>query len=222
MKTIRSSYEILDKLDDTEVAKKIELIGRVCYKSEDKISDGTAVPFCKMLIGKKHDAMLEHYSFSVKFTCDRGVSHEIVRHRIASYAQESTRYCNYSLNKFGSEITVVEPMLTGKALEHWKKGCIESEKEYFGLLDENVSPQIARGVLPNSLKTEIVMTANIREWRHFFDLRCAPTAHPQMREITIPLLNEISLLLPTFFKDVYDKFFVRLDVLRFASTTVSM
>lgn len=132
-----------------------------------------------------HEERLVHQNITVKFTCDRGVSHEIVRHRPASYAQESTRYCNYSQDKFDNEITVVRPSWckVGDGLyDIWKDGCARSEKTYFTMLSEGATPQHARSVLPNSLKTEVIMTASLGEWEHFFDLRCAPDAHPDMQE----------------------------------------
>lgn len=206
MKIIKAGYEILTALNGLEILKHIERIGRVCYKSEDKITDDSCLAFVKMLLDRGHEAMIEHYSFSVKFTCDRGVSHEIVRHRIAAFAQESTRYCNYSKSKFGNEITVISPVFFdsdfSQAWDIWKKGCEAAEETYFKLIQDGATPQEARSVLPNSLKTEIVMTANLREWRHFFKLRTADTAHPQMREITRPLLSELKMLIPIVFDDI--------------------
>lgn len=211
MKIIKAGYEILTAIDGLGILKHIERIGRVCYKSEDKITDDSCVAFVKRLIANGHEAMIEHYSFSVKFICDRGVSHEIVRHRIAAFAQESTRYCNYSKDQFGKEITVIAPFFfdsinddlsKAELRDEWEKGCKAAESAYFKLLDNGATPQEARSVLPNSTKTEIVMTANLREWRHFFKLRTAKTAHPQMREITRPLLLELQGLIPVVFDDI--------------------
>ena len=151
-------------------------------------------------------ARLVHQDVSVLFTVDRGISHEIVRHRPASYCQESTRYCDYSFGRFGGEITVIEP----KDLRHtpvhkiWMDSCRRAETAYFDLLDCGCSPQEARGVLPNSLKTEIVMTANLAEWRHFFQLRTSRAAHPQMREVAIPLLREFKKRDPENFDDIQE------------------
>ena len=143
---------------------------------------------------------------TIRFVCDRGVSHEIVRHRIASYAQESTRYCNYSKDKFNNEITVIKPCFL-KPCENiedtfWYKSCEYAEMSYFDMLNVGYTPQEARSVLPNSLKTEIVVTYNLREWRNFFKLRTASVAHPQMREITVPLLKEFKTYLPEIFGDI--------------------
>jgi thymidylate synthase (FAD) len=192
-------------IDREYILKTIELVGRTCYRSTDKITEDSANKFISMLIKRDHLAMIEHYNITVKFICDRGVSHEIVRHRIASYAQESTRYCNYSNNKFGNEITVIEPCFWNDNLtqyEKWQMACEDAESWYFDLIDSGATPQEARSVLPNSLKTEIVVTMNLREWRHFFKLRTASTAHPQMREVTIPLLNELKDKLPEIFNDI--------------------
>ena len=192
MKVIEPKVEFISVIDGKAILKQIEQCGRVCYKSEDNIAAGTAEKFVANIIKRGHEAVLEHFSFSVKFTCDRGVSHEIVRHRVASYCQESTRYCNYSNDKFGSEITVIKPLYLepGTLGYHaWFMACQTAEGAYFDLLDWGCSPQEARAVLPNSLKTEIIMTANLREYRHFFKLRCAKAAHPQMREVANMLLK---------------------------------
>ena len=217
MKIIKPSYKILTPISDGGIKElqHIERIARVCYKSEDKIShynSESAKKLIKMLIDREHEAMLEHGSISVLFICDRGVSHEIVRHRMASFAQESTRYCNYSKDKFGNELTFIQPSYLNFAEEPdeinfakymvWSTNCEMCEKAYFAMLESGSSPQEARAVLPNSLKTELVMTANYREWRHFFDLRCSPSAHPQMRELTIPLLRDLSKRIPVIFDDL--------------------
>lgn len=205
MKIIKPSFDIMTPLDGGAILRHIECCGRVCYKSEDKITDGSAEAFVSQILQRGHEAVLEHYSFSVHFICDRGISHEIVRHRLASYCQESTRYCNYSLGKFGREITVIEPLYLAQDTRgwyQWAAGCMIAEREYFDLLDWGCSPQEACAVLPNSLKTEIVMTANIREWRHFLQLRTSPAAHPQMRELVIPLLRELQKKLPVCFDDI--------------------
>lgn len=205
MRVVQAGYEILDTLNGEEILKKIERVARVCYKSEDKIGEGTAERMVKALIKRGHEAMLEHFSFSVKFTVDRGVSHELVRHRVASFAQESTRYCNYGHE---GEITVIKPLYLsdcGEDYNLWRKACVVAEKQYLGMLAYRFSPQEARAVLPNSLKTEVVMTANLREWRHFFSLRACGTTgkpHPQMLEVAVPLLKEVKSLIPVVFDDL--------------------
>lgn len=209
MKIIKAGYEILTAISEGGIAElqHIEKIGRVCYKSEDKITENgeSARKFVKMIIDRGHEAMIEHSSLSVKFTVDRGVSHELVRHRIASFAQESTRYCNYGKDKFGKEITVIEPCFfspLSDSYTFWKHAMKSAEAHYFNLLDSGATPQEARSVLPNSTKTELTLTANYREWRNFFKLRTAKAAHPQMREVTIPLLTELKEKLPIIFDDI--------------------
>lgn len=187
------------------IIKHIEQCGRICYKSEVKITDESYKTFIRNVISRGHESVLEHASFTIKFICDRGISHELVRHRIASFSQESTRYCNYSKEAFGSEITVIQPFFFQpgtRGFEIWKTGCEQAEKAYFALLDQGYTAQEARSVLPNSLKTEVVMTANLREWRHFLRLRCDPAAHPQMREITLPLLTYLRSTVPVIFDDI--------------------
>ncbi len=205
MKIVSPGFEIISTVNGADILRHIELCGRVYYKSEDCITDTSAETFVAGIIKRGHEAVLEHSAITVKFTVDRGVSHEIVRHRLAAYCQESTRYCNYSKDGFGGEITVIQPPYLVEDTEgwfQWKRACFEAEKRYFRLLDFGCSPQEARAVLPNSLKTEVVMTANLREWRHFFRLRTAPAAHPQMREVTIPLLRQMQELVPVVFDDI--------------------
>ncbi len=205
MRIVDAGYEILDPLNGEEILKKIERVARVCYKSEDKITEGSAEKMVRALIKSNHMAMLEHYSFSVKFICDRGVSHEIVRHRVASYAQESTRYCNY--NKSG-DVAFIRPVFFAEdtpEMDNWVESCMRAEKTYNYLISEGRTPQEARSVLLNSLKTEVVMTANLREWRHFLSLRaCGSTGkpHPQMLEVAVPLLKELRERVPVVFDDL--------------------
>lgn len=214
MKIVKPWFEILTKITGDEL-KLIELAGRTCYKSEDKITDESAKKFVKNIINRGHEAMLEHSVLSVKFICDRGVSHELVRHRLASFAQESTRYCNYSKDKFGNELTFIEPFFfcqkgicnrdNGLLYNIWLDECESAENVYLKLLELGATPQEARSVLPNSIKTEVVVTMNYREWRHFFKLRAARftgPAHPQMEEITRPLLEEVKKLIPVVFDDI--------------------
>ena len=205
MQAIKAYTQIYNDIDGQAILKKIEAAGRVCYKSEDKIEEGSAEKFVANLIKRGHEAVLEHASITVKFVVDRGISHELVRHRLASYCQESTRYCNYSKDKFGKEITCIIPYYLdykSAGWEVWKEAMKACEDAYFKLLDIGLLPQEARAVLPTSLKTEVVMTANIREWRTFFKLRTAKAAHPQMREVAIPLLEELKELVPVLFDDI--------------------
>lgn len=205
MRIIIPSAEILDPIDGEKIIKSIERYGRVCYKSEDRITTDSARTFIENIIASGHESVIEHEKVSVRIICDRGVSHEIVRHRIASYSQESTRYCNYSKDKFANELTFIKPCFWKEGSEQyqtWKRIMCEIEKAYLQLVKEGVKPQEARSVLPNSLKTEIVVTMNLREWRHFFRLRTSERAHPQMREIAVPLLREFQSRIPVIFDDM--------------------
>lgn len=242
MRLVKPSAEIL--YINTEALQLIEAAGRTCYKSEDKITGESAPAFADMILKRGHESVIEHASATVRFICDRGVSHEIVRHRIASYSQESTRYCDYSgriiCSKCGgsmktqeaececpacggawaeSHISFIIPSwfeltpeiyanLTESNLNSidaaelsWLYAMKSSEDSYKELREAGWRPEQARSVLPNSLKTEIVMTANLREWRHFFKLRTS-AAHPQMREVAIPLLEEFKKQIPILFDDL--------------------
>ncbi len=205
MKVIKPYYVIEDDIAPERIIRAIEKAGRTCYKSETNISDGSAERFITNIIKRGHESVLEHEKITVRFICDRGVSHEIVRHRIASYSQESTRYCNYTGDKFGNELTFIDPCFWDKASDKyklWEDTLKTIENNYFSLIEAGARPEEARSILPNSLKTEIVVTMNLREWRHFFKLRCDSHAHPQIREIAIPLLEELKGKLPTLFGDI--------------------
>ncbi len=213
MRLIKPSFEILTSESDLKSAtQEIEKAARTCYKSEDKIKEGSDLELIEKLISRGHEAMLEFGPcITVKFICDRGVSHELVRHRVASFAQESTRYCNYASDHI---VFIIPPWtnieegvwdvhrvahiaaesIPGEVL--WLKAMLQAETAYNALSAKEWAPQQARSVLPNSLKTEIVIKANIREWRHIFKLRAANAAHPQMREVMIPLLVEMQEILP--------------------------
>lgn len=209
MRIINPSFEIIDFPDENSTLKKIEISGRTCYKSEHKAERDSAQQFAEMILKRNHFSVLEHVNITVRLICDRGISHEIVRHRLASYSQESTRYANYSNERFGSEITVIRPFFWQEGEEKynlWLHATKEAEKAYLALIKQGASPQEARSVLPNSLKTEVVITCNLREWHHIFSLRCAPAAHPQMREIMLPLLNEFAKRLPVIFNSLAKQF----------------
>lgn len=205
MRIIEPCFEILDEVDGNDVLKSIERIGRVCYKSEERITDDSAKKFVANILKRGHESVIEHEKISVRIVCDRGVTHEIVRHRIASYSQESTRYCNYSNEKFGKELTVIKPLFWeegSKEYQTWLDMMQMIEDTYNNLIEMGAEPQQARSVLPNSLKTEIVVTMNLREWRHFFRLRTAKRAHPQMREVACALLREFQNKIPIIFDDI--------------------
>ena len=204
MKIVKPGYEILTKINSASILKSIEKAGRTCYKSESKITKNSAINFIKNIIARGHESVLEHQSVSVRIICDRGVSHELVRHRLASYSQESTRYVNYA--KKGIEF--IAPCFWKKGSDEyslWKSICETSELAYLNLISKGSKPQEARSILPNSLKTEIVMTANLREWRHFFKVRAqgiTGAPHVQMLEITLLMLCDFKELIPIVFDDI--------------------
>lgn len=203
MQIINQSYEILTFISKEHIYKAIELSGRTAYKSEDKITENSSISFIENIIKRGHESVLEHFNISIKFITDRGVTHELVRHRLCAYTQESTRYCNY--NKKG--MTFIKPVFWNENTPEykiWLMSMEQSEKYYNILLNtsHNITPQEARTVLPNSLKTEIVCTTNIREWRHILKLRTSKTAHPQMQALMIPLLKELQNKLPILFNDI--------------------
>ena len=205
MKIIAPSYEIEKGISGAEILHKLEKIGRVCYKSEGNISQDSAENFIRRIIKSGHESVIEHASVTVRIVCDRGVSHELVRHRIASYSQESTRYCNYAQDRFGSELAFIKPCFWeegSEAYQVWVKEMASIETAYFELLQMGEEPQKARSILPNSLKTEIVATMNLRAWRNFFKLRTHKSAHPQMREIALPLLQKFKKTIPIVFDDI--------------------
>lgn len=208
MQAIKAYTQIYADFKGQDLINKLEQVARTCYKSENKIKEGSANKMVAALIRSNHEAMLEHASITIKFVVDRGISHELVRHRMASFAQESQRYCNYSKDDFGKEITFIIPDFLDYKSEGWnvwKNAMQEAERTYFKMLELGFSPQEARAVLPNSTKTELVMTANLREWRHFFKLRASDAtgaAHPQMKEVTIPLLAELKTMIPVIFDDI--------------------
>ncbi len=209
MRIISPSHEILSFIDGESILKCIEMAGRTCYKSEDRITADSAKGFVKHILSSGHHSVIEHVNISVRFICDRGITHELVRHRLASYSQESTRYANYSKNIFSREITVIKPLFWSEDSSEymeWKATMEQSEKSYMRLIELGARPEQARSVLPNSLKTEIVMTCNVREWRHILELRCSKAAHPQIREIMLPLLTEFNEKLPVLFEDIYEKY----------------
>jgi thymidylate synthase (FAD) len=185
-------------------AELVELAGRVCYKSEDRITPTSAAAFVKMLGERGHASVIEHSYATVRIITDRGITHEVVRHRLASYSQESTRYCNYTKGKFGKEITVLQPSgLPPAALEVWLRAMHEDDVNYADMIAAGATPQQARSVLPTCLKTEIVMTANFREWLHFLKLRTAPAAHPDMQIVAKLIGALLHAACPAIFTEGY-------------------
>lgn len=220
MRIIKPSFEILTQnisKEDLTTLRLIERAGRTCYKSEENIDEDSAINFCRARLDQDHhESIIEHSSLTVKFICDRGVSHELVRHRLASFSQESTRYCNYSKGRHGNQLTFIQPLwvsdedvsgyfnndLIGEQSCIWLESMSNSEESYLMLLSLGWKPEQARSVLPNSLKTEIVVTANFREWRLIFKQRTSEKAHPQMRELMIPLLEEVRSKIPVIFDNL--------------------
>jgi len=201
MEILKPSFIIEGKVDGQQILKNLERYGRTCYKSEGKITSDSAAQFVRKLIELGHESVIEHEKVTVRIICDRGVSHELVRHRLGSYSQESTRYCNYKSRGF----QVIEPsffLSDDTKYQIWLAAMRACEKTYNALIEAGATSEEARSVLPNSTKTEIVVTYNLRQWRHFFRLRCSKRVHPQMREIAIPLLREFQRRIPVIFDDI--------------------
>ena len=216
MRTVEAHVEFINPPEYAVVLDTIEKVGRTCYKSEHLITEDSAEGFVRRLIQRGHEAMIEHGSVTMRFINDRGVSHEEVRHRIASFGQESTRYCNYSKDKFDGEVTYIDiergmeldatvsklPFEVKLEIIHeWMIACLDAERHYMRMLELGATPQIARSVLNNSTKTELCITMNFREWRHFIQLRNDPTAHPQMREVAQQALDMLYEKYPVFFEE---------------------
>lgn len=201
MKVIKPYIEVLDCPEGLDILKLIELCGRVCYKSEDKITEDSAQRFVKSVIKSGHESVLEHAKITVRVVCDRSISHEIVRHRLASYSQESSRYCSYT-----GEMIFIKPCFWeegSKEYEVWYNSMKNAEETYIFLVNDlKCKPEEARDILPNSLKTEIIMTMNLREWRHFFKMRLSHRAHPQMREVAQLIFDELHSRVPIVFDDI--------------------
>jgi len=209
MKIIKPSVEVIfhkpEKFESIEQC--IEAAGRTCYKSENKITKDSAPKFVRMLRDRGHHAMLEFGYAQARIIGDRGVSHELVRHRLASYAQESTCCCNYSKGKFGAEITLIDyPWKSLSSKEKYIKGMKRLEELYFELLENGEPPEFARAVLPISTKAEIVIGANLREWRHIFTLRCSKKAHPIIRGVMLEILKQFNQRIPSLYEDLAEKF----------------
>ena len=205
MLIIKAETEILQATPDLE--KLIELAGRVCWKSEDRITEGSSDKFIEMLKSKNHVSVLEHGAITVRIICDRGILAELSRHRICSLSVESSRYCSYNKDKFSNQVSFIDPRpgfpdMGNERFRIWKEAMQVAEEVYLFLLERGAKPEEARNVLPNSLKTEIVITANPREWLHIFEVRTSSGAHPQMKEIMIPLKNKFIERWPSLFNPV--------------------
>jgi thymidylate synthase (FAD) len=211
LRIIKAKATIVKMNPTQEIMEHIEMAARTCYKSEEKIKQGSAETLLRNIVKTGHESVIEHEVATVKFVCDRGIMLELTRHRLNSFSVESTRYCNFSKDKFDNEITVIRPFFYEEGtseFEVWKGVMLYCEQEYLWLIGNGSSPQKARSVLPNSLKTEVVMTCNLRQWRTVFNQRCSLKAHPQMRELTLPLLEEFYKRVPVLFEDIYKKYIV--------------
>ncbi|GHU46081.1 thymidylate synthase [Clostridia bacterium] len=206
MRETGASVTIIDDVNGENILRHIEQAGRTCYKSNTSEDESDShLRFVRMIIKNGHESVLEHEKVSVRIICDRGVTHEIVRHRLGSYSQESTRYCNYTHDKFGSEITCITPTFwkdKAELMGAWRNAMEQAEQVYNDMISQGATPEQARSVLPNSLKTEIVVTYNLREWRHFLKLRTAKAAHPQMREVALLCLESLRSKIPVIFEDI--------------------
>lgn len=202
MKIVQQSHEWITPLNRDVTLKRIEQIARTCYQSEGAIKPGSDAKMVAMLCKNHHYAMIEHISLSCKFITDRGVANEIVRHRIGSYAQESTRYCNYNKDKFDNQITVIDHGYTGDLHACWLEAIDDAETSYQIMIAKGATPEQARDVLPLCLKTEIVCTWNLREWHEVLRLRTAKDAHPAIRVLMIPVLHELQEVYPEIFNDI--------------------
>lgn len=202
MKIVPQSHEWITPLNRDVTLKRIEQIARICYQSEGAIKPGSDAKMVAMLCKNHHYAMIEHISLSCKFITDRGVANEIVRHRIGSYAQESTRYCNYNKDKFDNQITVIDHGYTGDLHACWLEAVDDAETSYQIMIAKGATPEQARDVLPLCLKTEIVCTWNLREWHEVLRLRTAKDAHPAIRALMIPVLHELQEVYPEIFNDI--------------------
>lgn len=207
MKIINQSIELMDEIDGKAILQKLERAGRVCYKSENNITEESSKKFIGNIIKLEHESVLEHEIITVIATTSRSVSHQLVRHRIASYSQESQRYCNYNKDKFNNEITFIHPkkLIKGtKLYRAWERMMESAEFTYFNLLEMGAKPEDAREVLPNSTKTEMVVTMNMRAWRHFLKIRTAKDSDPKIQELANLILKEFKQQIPVIFDDIYE------------------
>lgn len=215
MKIIEPNVEILSNINGDEILKHLELCARNCYKSESNITEDTtsAIKMINKLIELDHTAMLEHFNITIKLLCDVGTYKDLTRHRHCSFAIESTRYCNYSKGKFGNEISVIKPcnMDENSGIYHtWLKAMNDMERAYMQMVEIGATPDQLRMILPHSTAASVILTANIREFRHIFNLRCAKAAHPSVRQIMLMTLNEFHNKIPVLFDDLYEQF--RFDI----------
>ena len=210
MKIVNPYIEV-EKIDGIDIMKKIEKACRTCYRSEGSITEDSYKKLLKNCITRGHESVLEHEKITVRMYADIGVYKDLTRHRIASFSIESTRYCNYGKDKFDNEIKFIKPCNIEKGTklyEKWEKACQDIEKNYLQMAELGATPDQMRMILPHSTASEIVMTANIREWKHVLNLRCSKFVHPSIRQLLIPVLLRFKKDMPEIFGDVpYDENF---------------
>lgn len=210
MKLIEQDCGLVRPQSYQEILEKVEMMGRLCYKSEDKIKDGSAEKFITGIIKSGHESVIEHASMTMRFVTNRAMTHQIVRHRLCNFSQESQRYCNYANDKFNSEVTFIKP-LWYDGLEPGSKEIVnnmfkDAEENYKALVDAGFAAEQARDILPNACKTEIGVTANMREWRHIFKVRCLGHADPMIKDLMGKALKMAVAVYPVFFMDIYEQF----------------
>ena len=212
MKIIEPIVEV-EKVDYNKIMKNLERACRTCYRSEDKITEESYKTLLKNCINRGHESILEHEKITIRMICDIGVYKDLTRHRHASFSIESTRYCNYGKDKFENQIKFIEPVNIEKnteLYEEWKTSCEEIEKHYIKMVELGATPDQMRMILPHSTAALVTMTANIREWKHIFSLRCTKHAHPAVEQVMIPLLLHFKQSMPEIFENIeYDEEFAK-------------
>lgn len=210
MKLIEQRVELVKPVPYKDLLDKVEQMGRLCYKSEDKIKEDSAEKFIRGLIKSGHGSVIEHASMTLKFTTNRAMTHQIVRHRLCNFSQESQRYCNYSDDKFGDDLVFIKPLwfddVDSDARHSVSQAFNTAETEYNYLVKMcDLKPEQARDLLPNACKTEIGVTANMREWRHIFKERCFGHADPMIKDLMGKALEIAYTYYPVFFEDLADE-----------------
>ena len=210
MKIIKPWIEV-ENFDGKQIMKNIERACRACYRSENLITEESYKNLLKNCINRGHESVLEHEKITIRMCCDVGVYKDLTRHRFASFSIESTRYCNYSKDKFDRELKVIKPCNIDEdsnLYAFWKNTMERIEMNYLHMTDNGATPDQMRMILPHSTAAEVTMTANIREWRHILSLRCAKMTHPAIRQLLIPLLLKFKEEMPELFDNIdYDKSF---------------
>lgn len=213
VRIIEPSVEIISEIDGSKILKHIELCARNCYKSEGLITedDTSARKMIQKLLELDHTAMIEHYNITFRLICDVGVYKDLTRHRHCSYAIESTRYCNYSKDKYDNNIKIIRPVnmenKEGNPIyEEWYQAMVDMEKHYMKMAELGCKPDQLRMLLPHSTAASVICTCNMRELRHIFNLRCAKAAHPSVRQVILMLLEEVHNKIPVLFDDIFDKY----------------